>query len=179
MKAVFKIFSIFPWTLCDYSFPLSSETYPNTPCHPLRTPLLLHFFSKSSRKDMGLLFLTSYFIFWILVSWFLSCYCILSHTVFVHFTLKLLGMVGCVWCWFHLLSYCWSHCANLCFVFWLLLGFILIWYMGLVFFFFLCFTLFVSVSVFECLRHWIAYLILLWFYIDITCVCASVLRILL
>ena len=40
-----------------------------------------------------------------------------------------------------------------------------------VWYFFLCFTPFVSVSVYVCLRHWIAYLRLLCFYVDITCVC--------
>ena len=53
-----------------------------------------------------------YFEYYLLA--FLSCHCILRHTVFEHFILRLLGMVGCVWCWFHLLSYYLSHCANLC-----------------------------------------------------------------
>ena len=41
--------------------------------------------------------------------------------MFDHFTLRLLGMVGCVWCCFHLISFCLSHCANLCSVFWFLM----------------------------------------------------------
>ena len=36
---------------------------------------------------------------------------------------------------------------------------------------FLCFTPFVCVSVFVCQRNWITYLILLCFYVIITCVC--------
>ena len=53
VRIVLKSFLVFPRTLCDCSFSLLSETYPNTPCHPLRTPFLLHFFSKSSRKRYG------------------------------------------------------------------------------------------------------------------------------
>ena len=61
-----------------------------------------------------------------------------------------------------------SHCANLCSKFWLLLVYILIWYMGLEF------SVFFSICVSEFLRMselWIVYLIILCFYVAITCVC--------
>ena len=103
-----------------------------TLCSIALSPLLLHFFSKSSIKGMGLLFLTSYVMFWVLFSCFLSYY--LCHIVFERFTLRVLGMVNCVWCWFHLVSFCWSHCTYFCSVLWHLLVFILIWEMGLVLF---------------------------------------------
>ena len=48
-----KIFFSFPSNFCDYSLSLSTETDPNTPCHSLQTPFLLHFNSKSSRKGYG------------------------------------------------------------------------------------------------------------------------------
>ena len=134
VRAVFKIFFSFPSNfMWLFTFSLNCS-YPNTSCHSLRTPLLLHFFSKSSRKGMGLLFLTSFSCFEYYFLAFLSCYCILSHIVFERFTLRVLGMVSCVWCWFHLVSYYWSHCANICSVLWHLLVFILIWEMGLVLF---------------------------------------------
>ena len=52
-KGNFKIFFSFPSNFCDYSLSLSTVSFPNTPCHPLRTPFLLHFISKSSRKRYG------------------------------------------------------------------------------------------------------------------------------
>ena len=76
VRVVFKIFFSFPlnfmW-LFIFSF---IWNFPNTSCNQLRTPLLLHFFSKSSRKGMGLLFLTSCSMFCVLFSCLLSRYCI-------------------------------------------------------------------------------------------------------
>ena len=77
MRAVFKIFfsflSNFLWLFIVFSI----WNFSNTLCYPLPTPLLLHFFSKSSRKGMGLLFLTSYFMVWVLFSCLLCWHCIL------------------------------------------------------------------------------------------------------
>ena len=78
--AVFKSFSVFPQTFCDYSSSLSTVSFPNAPCNPFQTPLLLYFFSKSSRKGMGLLFLTSYAMVCVLLSCCLGCY-FLSYCV--------------------------------------------------------------------------------------------------
>ena len=83
-KTVFKTFSTFPRNFYVYSLSLTTETNSNTLCHSLQTPLLLHFFSNLQEKGMGLLFLTSYFMFWVLFSCFLSCYCDLRYTVFEH-----------------------------------------------------------------------------------------------
>ena len=110
--AIFKSFSVFPRSFCDCSLSLSTVSFPNAQCNPFQTPLLLHFFSKSSRKGMGLLFLTSYVMVCVLLSCRLGCY--FCHIVFNHFTLCVLGMVDCVWCWFHLVLFCWSQCSYLC-----------------------------------------------------------------
>ena len=83
-KTVFKTFSAFPRNFYVYSLSLTTETNSNTLCHSLQTPLLLHFFSNLQEKGMGLLFLTSYFMFWVLFSWFLCCHCDLRYIVFEH-----------------------------------------------------------------------------------------------
>ena len=61
VRAVFKIFFSFPSNFCDYSLSLSTVSFPNTTCHPLRTPFLLYLNSKSSRKRYGFSF--SHFVF--------------------------------------------------------------------------------------------------------------------
>ena len=78
-----KSLSVFPsnfmW-LFIFSF---IWNFPSTLCNPLQTPLLLHFFSKSSRKSMGLIFLTSYSMFCVLFSCHLSRYYIRNILLYV------------------------------------------------------------------------------------------------
>ena len=104
--SIFKRCSVFPWTFYDYSLSLSTETNPNTPCHCLQTPFLIHFFSNLQEKGMGLLFLTSYFMFWVLSSCFMSCHFDLRYTMFEHvFFLWLLGLVVYGWLFMLLISF--------------------------------------------------------------------------
>ena len=82
VRAVFKTFFSFPLNfLWLFTFSVNWN-YPNTPCHSLQTPFLLHFFSNLQEKGMDLLFLTSHFMFWVLFSCFMSCHCDLRYTVF-------------------------------------------------------------------------------------------------
>ena len=112
---------------------------------------------------MGLLFLTSYVMVCVLC---LGCY--FCHIVFNRFTLCVLGMVDCVWCWFHLVSFCWSQCSYLCSVLWHLLVFILFWEMGLVFFWFL---LRLCVWKFTCVCGFGLPILYHCVFVVITCVC--------
>ena len=89
VKAVFKIFFNFPYNFYDYSLSLSTVSFPHTPCHPLRTPFLLHFNSKSSRKRYGFSF---------------------SHSIFFVFELFPLDYM----CWYS--DLCWVGDSVLCFV---------------------------------------------------------------
>ena len=118
---------------------------------------------------MGLLFLTSYVMFCVLLSCCLGCY--FCHIVFNRFTLCVLGMVDCVW-W--LISsgvvllftmYLSLFCA-LAFV-----GFYTL--LGNGFGVFLIFTPFVCLKVYLCLWFWITYLVSLWFCCHYMCVLLS------
>ena len=111
--AVFKSFSVFPSNFCDYSSSLSTVSFPNTPCTHFQTPLLLHFFSKSSRKGMGLVF--PHFIF--PISWM---FCLPFGLILCsnHSFLCVMGMECLVWYCSHLFS-CWA--VTMCFsLFWYL-----------------------------------------------------------
>ena len=57
--AVFKSFSVFPRTFCDYSSSLSTVSFPIALCNHFQTPLLLPFSSKSSSNKYGFSFLNS------------------------------------------------------------------------------------------------------------------------
>ena len=104
--AVFKSFSVFPSNFLWLFIVSLNCSYPFSPCLHSRTSLLLHFFSKSSRKGMGLVFLISFsllnecfFAIWIdtVFETFLSLcdgyglFCLLID--FIHFHVE------------------WSHCA--------------------------------------------------------------------
>ena len=165
VRAVFKIFFSFPSNfMWLFTFSLNCS-YPNTSCHSLRTPLLLHFFSKSSRKGMGLLFLTSYVLFWVFFSCRLSCYWTLCSNIL---------LLDC-WVWRVVFDadFIRFHSIGLIVFFFVLFsGCCWISYpFGLWVWYFFCFNPFVCVSAYVCQRHWITYLILLCFYVVITCVC--------
>lgn len=148
-----KSFSVFPRTFCDCSLSFLSETS-QTHC-VIHFQLHCCFISSQNHqeKGMGLIFLISYSLFSECFSCHLSRYCI-RLVVFVvafirfhivgHIVLFFVLCFGC--CWFSNSFDKW------------------VWY-------FLWLTPFICVCVEVCLRHWITYLILLCFYVDITCVC--------
>ena len=161
-----KSFSVFPRTFCDCSLSLSTvltQTLRVSTSNSIVASFLLKIIKKRYESSLP------HFICYVLSIIFLPFELLLDF-VFEHSTLRLLGLVGCFCCWFHLLSYCESYCANLCSVLLFLLVYILICYMGLVF------SVFYSVCEFECLSLSEAldfYLILLCFYDAITCVLLS------
>ena len=75
-RSIFKKFSIFPWTFCDYSLSSSLEPLSNSPCHSQKPPFLLHFNFNSSRKRYG--FSLSHYIFHVLSFIFLSFWVVFS-----------------------------------------------------------------------------------------------------
>ena len=81
VRAIFKIFFSFSSNFCDYSLSLSTVSFPNTPCHPLRTPFLLYLNSKSSRKRYGFSF--SHFVFLVFELFPLDYMCWFSNLCWV------------------------------------------------------------------------------------------------
>ena len=99
---------------------------------------------------MGLLLLTSYFMFWVLFSCFLSCHCFFfRHTVFEHFILRLLGLVVYGWLFLVANFICYHIVCHMVLIFVLCFGFCWIIYSFGIWIW--CFSVFYPVCEFECL----------------------------